>query len=54
MLPVEQTCPKCHNRFIGSDMIGFPCPDCLGHKFDITLGTTAFNQEDETDGKPRN
>jgi hypothetical protein len=29
MRPVEQTCPKCQGRFLGSDVIGFPCEPCL-------------------------
>lgn len=29
MIPVEQTCPKCHSRFKGSDIIGYPCPSCM-------------------------
>lgn len=28
MLPTAQTCPKCHRPFVGSDAIGYPCPDC--------------------------
>lgn len=30
MLPIWQTCPKCHERFEGSDVIGDPCPACMG------------------------
>lgn len=56
MIPVEQTCPKCRNRFVGSDVVGFPCPDCFDYKFDMTLLTTSLNQmyyqEDENDGRP--
>lgn len=29
MLPVEQTCPTCHTRFMGSDMVGDPCLGCI-------------------------
>lgn len=28
MIPVEQTCPKCGTRFMGSDIIGYPCFSC--------------------------
>lgn len=28
VMPVEQTCPSCGQRFMGSDAIGDPCPDC--------------------------
>lgn len=54
MIPVEQTCPKCHERFMGSDVIGFPCPSCMG----LTGETIAemlssmnqmFYQEEEDD-----
>jgi hypothetical protein len=30
MIPVWQTCPCCNTRFLGSDMIGFPCFECSG------------------------
>ena len=29
MMPVWQTCPCCHDRFLGSDVIGFPCSRCI-------------------------
>ena len=27
-MPVGQRCPICHGWFMGSDAIGFPCPQC--------------------------
>lgn len=29
-IPVEQTCPECRGRFVGSDIVGLPCPNCQG------------------------
>jgi hypothetical protein len=29
MIPVWQTCPCCNDRFLGSDVIGFPCSRCI-------------------------
>lgn len=28
VIPVEQTCPVCGDRFMGSDMVGMPCMPC--------------------------
>jgi hypothetical protein len=30
MVPVEQTCPSCHRRHLGSDIVGLPCANCMG------------------------
>jgi hypothetical protein len=45
MIPVEQTCPKCHIRFLGSDVVGLPCPSCMGMSGQsITEALAAMNQ----------
>lgn len=36
MIPVEQTCPKCGGRFVGSDIVGYPCPPCSGENSALT------------------
>ena len=30
VIPIEQTCPKCGSRFLGSDVLGEPCWPCQG------------------------
>lgn len=59
MIPVEQTCPKCGTRFMGSDVVGLPCHYCMGLS-DETLAEmlSAMNQmyyqpEEETNDRPR-
>ena len=54
MVPVEQTCPVCNNRFMGSDMVGDPCMPCRGFN-ELTLeeltnaiSTTMYYEEKET------
>ncbi len=55
MIPVDQTCPLCHCRFIGSDVVGGPCQACLGDE-DIIAALDAlnkiFNQEEEINDRP--
>lgn len=57
MIPVEQTCPKCRGRFMGSDVVGFPCPSCMGiDEQSLIEALAAMNQmyylEEEND-RPR-
>lgn len=33
IMPVNQTCPKCGQPFMGSDAVGDPCPRCQGYDF---------------------
>ena len=58
MIPVNQICPGCKQEFLGSDMIGFPCPSCQG--WDITALNEALHsmnqmhyKEDDTDDRPK-
>jgi len=57
MLPVEQTCPKCHGRFMGSDVIGYPCPSCTGiSEQSLIEALTSMNQmyyQEEENDRPR-
>lgn len=58
MIPVEQTCPKCRGRFVGSDVVGFPCPSCM-EMDDQTLADVLaamnqmYYQEEEDYDRPR-
>jgi len=58
MIPVEQTCPKCGSRFMGSDIVGLPCTSCMDLTEQSLLETLAamnqmYYQEEETNDKPR-
>jgi DnaJ-class molecular chaperone len=45
MIPISQTCPQCSGQFIGSDIIGHPCPSCQGlDSSAITAALLAMNQ----------
>lgn len=37
VIPVEQTCPKCGSRFMGSDCIGDSCSSCRMGYLDLSL-----------------
>lgn len=37
MIPTEQTCPICGDRFEGSDVIGDPCPNCIDPVCNLAL-----------------
>ena len=30
-IPVEQTCPECRRRFVGSNIVVYPCLECQGY-----------------------
>lgn len=54
MVPVEQTCPKCKARFMGSDMVGDPCPSCqFGWNYMSALNEAinqmSYEEKDEAD-----
>lgn len=55
MMPVEQTCPQCRGRFIGSDVVGLPCPSCMDMSNETLLEMlAAMNQmyyQEETDDR---
>lgn len=45
MIPTWQTCPECRRDFLGSDVVGDPCPECSGlGKIDMETLNTALNQ----------
>lgn len=59
MIPVHQECPQCRGWFMGSDIVGLPCPYCMGmNEQSLTEALAAMNQmyyqpEEETNDKPR-
>ena len=46
MQPIEQTCPTCGIRFMGSDAIGYPCLDCsVIDRWETNLGRELTEDE---------
>lgn len=46
VMPVEQTCPKCHNRHMGSDVLGMPCFECeVEERTEARLGRPLTDEE---------
>lgn len=56
MIPVEQTCPKCRGRFMGSDVVGLSCPSCMEMSDEtLTVMLAAMNQmyyQEEDNDRP--